>query len=198
MASMMDCPLYILTIDAKPFDELDAEKSDYITRWKEIAEHHSAEAFILKDNEKRPVAKVIAEIAREKKITQIILGQTAQSRWEQIAKGSIINSLLKEIPFVDLHIVSVSRGLRDQEGQYEKGVRAYLIKEGEKYRLVFKHTKDVEYEGIFFKDIGTDFNNGVFKFMKNKEMIHVNITEDYVTDLACNVTINEPLNEDEK
>lgn len=198
MASMMDCPLYILTIDAKPFDELDAEKSDYITRWKEIAEHHSEEAFILKDNEKRPVAKVIAEIAREKKITQIILGQTAQSRWEQIAKGSIINSLLKEIPFVDLHIVSVSRGLRDQEGQYEKGVRAYLIKEGEKYRLVFKHTKDVEYEGIFFKDIGTDFNNGVFKFMKNKEMIHVNITEDYVTDLACNVTINEPLNEDEK
>jgi len=198
MASMMDCPLYILTIDAKPFDELDAEKSDYITRWKEIAEHHSAEAFILKDNEKRPVAKVIAEIAREKKITQIILGQTAQSRWEQIAKGSIINSLLKEIPFVDLHIVSVSRGLRDQEGQYEKGVRAYLIKEGEKYRLVFKHIKDVEYEGIFFKDIGTDFNNGVFKFMKNKEMIHVNITEDYVTDLACNVTINEPLNEDEK
>ncbi len=198
MASMMDCPLYILTIDAKPFDELDAEKSDYITRWKEIAEHHSAEAFILKDNEKRPVAKVIAEIAREKKITQIILGQTAQSRWEQIAKGSIINSLLKEIPFVDLHIVSVSRGLRDQEGQYEKGVRAYLIKEGEKYRLVFKHTKDVEYEGIFFKDIGTDFNNGVFKFMKNKEMIHVNITEDYVTDLAYNVIINEPLNEDEK
>lgn len=198
MASMMDCPLYILTIDAKPFDELDAEKSDYITRWKEIAEHHSAEAFILKDNEKRPVAKVIAEIAREKKITQIILGQTAQSRWEQIAKGSIINSLLKEIPFVDLHIVSVSRGLRDQEGQYEKGVRAYLIKEGEKYRLVFKHTKDVEYEGIFFKDIGTDFNNGVFKFMKNKEMIHVNITEDYVTDLAYNVNINEPLNEDEK
>ena len=201
LANMLDCPLYILTIDPTPFDDLDAEKSDYITRWQQLAEVHSADAFILKDNEKRPVSKVIAAVAREKHITQIILGQTAQSRWEQIAKGSIINSLLKEIPFVDLHIVSVSRALRNQEGQFEKGVRAYLLKEDnhDKYRLGFSYTKDTKYEGIFFKDVGTDFNNGVFKFMKNNEMIHVCVTEDYVTDLAKTVNINTPLDtEDEQ
>ena len=59
---MLDCPLYILTIDPKPFDELDAEKSFYITSWKQLAEKHNAEEFIVLDNEKRSVTKVIAEL----------------------------------------------------------------------------------------------------------------------------------------
>ncbi len=184
IANMLDCPLYILTIDPKPFDELDAEKSFYIERWKQLADQHNAEAFIIRDNEKRPVTKVIAEIAREKHITQIILGQTAQSRWEQIARGSVINSLLREIPFIDLHIISVARSLKDEEGHFEKGVRAYLVKEGDYYRVTFIHTKNVEFEGIFFKEHGTDFNNGIFKFMKNKETLQVHVTDDLIHDLT--------------
>src|SRR4051812_5765024 len=191
IANMLDCPLYILTIDPKPFDDMDAEKSFYISSWKELAETHNAEEFIVLDNEKRPVSKVIAEVAREKHITQIVLGQTAQSRWEQMTRGSIINTLLQEIPFVDLHIISVSRSVRDQEGQFEKGVRAYLVKENEHYRLQFKHTKEAEFEGIFFKDTCTDFNNGLFKFMKNKETLYIHVTEDYVDDFT-NVKIAVP------
>jgi len=38
IANMLNCPLYILTVDPKPFDELDAEKSNYIAKWKELAE----------------------------------------------------------------------------------------------------------------------------------------------------------------
>lgn len=193
LANMLQCPLYVLSVDPKPFDELDAEKTNYITKWKQLAQHKNG-TFIMKDNEKRPIVKVIAEVAREKNITQIILGQTAQSRWEQITKGSIINSLLREIPFVDLHIISVARYLKDQEN-YEKGVRAYLIQEGDHYRLVFKHTKDVVFEGIFFKEYGTDFNNGIFKFMKDKETLQVIVHEGIVTELK-NVEIDTP-NENE-
>lgn len=196
IATMLDCPLYILTIDPKPFDELDADKSAYISKWKQIADEHSADAFILKDNEKRPVYKVIADVAREKNITQIIIGQTAQSRWEQIAKGSIINSLLREIPFVDLHIISVARYLKNPDKSYDKGVRAYLLKDGEHYRLIFKHTKDVEFEGIFFKEFGTDFNNGLFKFMKDRETLQVQVNEDIVTDLT-NVDMDTRVSDDD-
>ncbi|GIN63684.1 hypothetical protein J27TS8_36770 [Robertmurraya siralis] len=184
IANMLNCPLYILTVDPKRFDDLDAEKTNYITRWKELAEQHSAEAFILKDNEKRPVHQVIAEVAREKHVTQIIIGQTAQSRWEQIAKGSIINSLLREIPFVDLHIISVARYLKNPDKHYDKGIRAYLIKEDDHYRIIFKHTKDVEYEGIFFKELGTDFNNGIFKFIKGTETLQVHVDENIVKSLT--------------
>ncbi len=184
LAKMLDCPLYILTVDPKRFDDLDAEKTNYIARWKEIAEQHGADAFILKDNEKRPVHKVIAEVAREKNVTQIVIGQTAQSLWEQIAKGSIINALLKEIPFVDLHIISIARYLKNPDRHYEKGIRAYLVKEDDHYRIIFKHTKDVEFEGIFFKELGTDFNNGVFKFISGTETVQVQVNEDIVHSLT--------------
>lgn len=191
LARMLDCPLYILTVIPQSLEELDAEKMDYILRWQELAKELNVEEYIIKENEKRPVYKVIGEVARQKEITQIILGQTAQSRWQEITKGSIINVLLREIPFIDLHIISVARHLEDREGHYEKGVRAYLVKEGDVYRLSFNHTKDVVYEGIFFKEIGTDFNNGAFRFMSEKETIQVQVVDDYVTELK-NVHITGP------
>lgn len=183
IANMLEAPLYILTVDAKPFDEMDAEKAFYVERWKQLAEEHPSAEFIIMDNEKRPVSKVIAAVAREKHVTQIILGQTAQSRWEQITKGSLINTLLHDIPFVDLHIISVTRYIRDEEGQYQRGTRAYLTKEGNHYRLTFKHTSTVDYEGIFYKEQGTDFDNGIFRFMKDREMYHVRVTDGVVKEL---------------
>ncbi len=192
LAKLLKCPLYILTVDAKPYDELDVEKTGYIDQWKQMAEEYGATEFIIKTDEKRSATKVIAEVAREKHITQIILGQTAKSRWEEIAKGSIINILLREIPFIDLHIISVSRRLNSEENHFEKGVRAYLIQEDEKYRLCFNHAKGTIYEGLFFKEIGTDFNNGVFKFMKDGETLHVQVIDDYVTSLT-NISITDSL-----
>lgn len=179
---MLDCPLYILTVDPLPEDELDIEKSHYISTWKQLAEEHGAEEFIIKYNEKRPVAKVIGEVAKEKHITQLVLGQTAQSRWEEITKGSIINLLLHEVPFADLHIVSVARELKDQEGFFEKGIRAYLVKDKSGYKVTFKHSENDLYEGIFFKEIGTDFNNGIFKFMQGRKTVEVSISNGYVTE----------------
>lgn len=183
MATIMDCPLYILTVDPLPLDEFDAEKSAYIDRWKELAEEFDVEEFIVLDGEKRPSAKVIKEVAHEHNITQIIIGQTAQSRWEEITKGSFMNVLLREISFVDFHVVSVDRSVKDEnEDLYEKGVRAYLVKENDDFRVKFTLTKDVEYEGIFFKEIGTDFNNGVFKFFCDNKMCQVHIADDIVAD----------------
>jgi len=184
LARMLDCPLYILTIDPQPLDEMNAEKANYIEKWRRMAMANDADEFILKDNEERPVYKVIAEVARQKGITQIVIGQTVQSRWEMITKESMVNCLLREIPFVDLHIISVARYLKDPVSNYDKGVRAYLVKDAENFRLVFKHSKNVVHEGIFFKECGTDFNNGVFKFMNDKEMLHVEVVEDYVKDLT--------------
>ncbi|GGG13857.1 universal stress protein [Paenibacillus aceti] len=193
IANMLQAPLYILTIDPKPFDELDAEKIFYIEQWKEFANSHESAQFIIKDNESRPVSKVIAEVARDHNITQIILGQTAHSRWEQITKGSIINSLVRDVPFVDLHIISVARSIRDEEGIYEKGVRAYLIKDGDQYQLSFNHDKDTVYEGIFFKEVNTDFDNGIFRFMRDAETLQVLVTDGTVTELK-NVDLKTAMN----
>lgn len=145
--------------------------------------HMEVEEFIIRDNEKRPSPKVIQEVAHGLNITQIIIGQTAQSRWEEITKGSFMNVLLKEIPFVDFHVVSVARYIKDEEdGIFEKGVRAYLVTDGDSYKVSFTCAKNMCQEGIFFKEIGTDFDNGIFKFMHNNKMHQVHIQENLVTD----------------
>lgn len=183
IASLIKCPLYILTVDPQPEDEWDIEKAHYIERWRELAEEADAE-FIIKYNEKRPVARVIGEVVKQKNITQVIIGQTAHSRWEEITKRSFVNVLLSEIPFVDLHIVSVSRELKNTDGFYEKGIRAYLVAEDGRYRLCFDHASEQRiHEGIFYKEVGTDFNNGIFKFMKDGRVLEVKVVDDYVESL---------------
>ena len=181
LATLLDCPLYILTVDSKPLDAFDAEKSGYIEQWQQLTEELDIEEFIIKDNERRPIHKVITEIAMNYNITQIIVGQSAQSRWEEITKGSFINVLLKEIPFVDFHIVSVKRPSEDEIIDiFEKGVRAYLIEENKQYKVVFTCPKRVSLEGIFFKEIGTDFDNGIFKFNYTSKIFEVDVTEGLV------------------
>ncbi|EMR05043.1 Sensor protein KdpD [Bhargavaea cecembensis DSE10] len=181
MASMLNCPFYILTVDPLPFDQFDADKSEYVERWQELAEELGAQAFILRDNERLPSAKAIKEVAYDKNVTQIVIGQTAQSRWEEITRGSFINVLLREIPFADLHVVSVARNIKSvEEDMYEKGVRAYLVKDGDGYRVSFTQSKGCEFEGIFFKEMGTDFNNGIFKFMHDHKMCQVHVDDDRI------------------
>ncbi|MFC5542969.1 histidine kinase [Ureibacillus suwonensis] len=182
LASLLNCPLYILTVDSKPLDKFDAEKSGYIERWNELAKELGVEKFIIRDNEKRPIQKVIAEVAKELNVSQIIVGQSAQSRWEEITKGSLLNVLLKEIPFVDFHIVAVNPPTEDEEiGMYEKGVRAFIVPAGERYKIVFTCPKGRYIEGIFFKEIGTDFDNGIFRFSHNHKMCELKVEEDFVS-----------------
>ncbi|MGN7479164.1 histidine kinase [Solibacillus silvestris] len=181
LATLLDCPLYVLTVDSKPLDAFDAEKSGYIEQWKQLTDELEVEQFIIKDNERRPIFKVITEVAMNFNITQIIVGQSAQSRWEEITKGSFLNVLLKEIPFVDFHIVSVKRPSEDELIDiYEKGVRAYLIEENGHYKVAFTCPKIVALEGIFFKEIGTDFDNGIFKFNYNGKILEADVTEGLV------------------
>lgn len=190
LAEMTDCPLYVLTVDQLPYDEFDAEKSGYIEQWRELAEELDVDKFILKDNDKRPTVKVIKEIAYKYNITQVMIGETPQNRWEEITKGSFVNVLLRELLFTDIHIVSVDRTLSgENDGIYEKGVRGFLQKDEDGYQLSFTKSKHNRYEGVFYKEIGTDFDNGMFKFARGGKTYEVHVTENRVTE-----DIKEPPN----
>lgn len=191
LAEMIDCPFYVLTVDELPYDEFDPERSMFIDEWRELAKNLGAEAFILRDNEHRPSVKVIKEVAYKYGITQIIIGQTPQNRWEEITKGSFVGALQRELSsFIDIHIVSLDRTIRSVEGvNFEKGVRAFLLKDDEGYQLSFMKSKKNQYEGIFFKEIGTDFNNGIFKFVCKGKISEVPVIDNKVTE-----KIKEPPN----
>lgn len=166
LASMLDCPLYILTVESMPHDEFDAEKADYIEEWRQLADEIDADEFIVRDNEKRPSAKAIAEVVNKYNITQVIIGQSAKTRWEHLTKGSFIDALLKEMTFTDIHIVSVDRTIKSAEDAlFDKGLRYYLVQEKDGFKLCAHCPGEFIHEGIFYKEVGTDFNNGIFKFI---------------------------------
>lgn len=183
LSQFTNSPFYVLTVDSLSYDEFDAEKTSYVDEWRELAEQLGAEKFILRDNEPRQFVKVIKEVAYQNNITQVIIGETPQNRWEEITKGSFVNVLLRELVFIDIHIVSVDRALKTtDEAMYEKGIRGFLRKEEDEYVLTFTKSKENLFEGVFYKEIGTDFNNGMFKYVCGGKSHQVRIEEDCVAE----------------
>src|SRR6266536_2403873 len=86
-------------------------------RQREIAQHRLEEHIVLAEDlgaevirvRSSDIARTLVEVARERQITQIVLGQPARSAWEEILRGSIINRLLRMDPEVDIHLVPRAR-----------------------------------------------------------------------------------------
>jgi two-component system sensor histidine kinase KdpD len=57
----------------------------------------------------RDIARALVEVARQRQITQIVLGQPARSWWEELLRGSIVNRLLRMNTDINIHIVPRSR-----------------------------------------------------------------------------------------
>src|SRR5690606_2613962 len=124
LSQFTNSPFYILTVDPLPYEEFDAEKTQYIDRWRELAEELGAEKCILKDQYPRPIVRGIKEVAYESNNTQVIVGATPQNRGQEITRASFGNALLRELVFTDLHVVSVDRALKTRdEAVYETGIR---------------------------------------------------------------------------
>jgi two-component system sensor histidine kinase KdpD len=58
----------------------------------------------------RDIAAKLIEIAKERQVTQIVLGQPVRRRWEEMLRGSVVNRLLRLNSEIDIHIVPRSRG----------------------------------------------------------------------------------------
>lgn len=190
IANMSSCPLYVLTVSRQSEEEFDSSQQEDLLQWQTLSEELEIEKFILKTNEDRPIQQVIAEVCNELNITQVIVGQTAQSRWEEITKGSFINQLLRSLPFVDIHVVSVDREILAKDHIYEKAIRAYLVDDEGVYRVYFEVPKKFLYEGLFFKEIGTDFDNGRFKFIHENKTYEIEVDDGYIHDDKVITTIN--------
>ncbi|MCR6096135.1 sensor histidine kinase KdpD [Salipaludibacillus agaradhaerens] len=100
MANRLKAGLYILHVNKSTSSKEQIEK---IRFWKQLADQFDA-IFIQKEKD-RKVAKIITDVAKEFGITNIILGQSARTRSEEIIKGSIVNVIMRELNQIDIHIV---------------------------------------------------------------------------------------------
>ncbi|QXE01577.1 sensor histidine kinase KdpD [Terribacillus sp. DMT04] len=99
MANRLRAELYVLHISCSK--ETDEEKITYI---RGLCAKFNAH-FLLKITNKRVAHAIVAE-AKKYYITQVLLGQSARTRWEEIWKGSIVNTIMRQTRNIDVHVVA--------------------------------------------------------------------------------------------
>ena len=63
------------------------------------------------------IATEIVKFARERRVTQVILGHSDRSRWQSFLKGDIVHRLTRELRAIDLLIVASSEQAEEGAGE---------------------------------------------------------------------------------
>lgn len=184
LAGMLGAPLRVLNVEPARQETYSPEKERYMSAWRKQTEEAGGEFILRKCGGSQKTADVIAEAAKKLGVTQIIIGRASQSLWHEITHGDFVDDLLDRIGAIDLHIVAVQRYPEMLEETHEKGFPALLIKKGGRYVLSSKSegTTSVDVpgksiEGLFFRELDTDFDSGLFKIVKNGQAEYLKIVQ---------------------
>ncbi len=108
MANRLKAEFYILNVQSDDSSVIDTAIIRKVEEWKVLATQFNAK-IIFEGRKKRTPAAVIIDVAKRYSITQILLGQSARTRWDEIRKGSIVNTIMRETSNIDIHIVADGR-----------------------------------------------------------------------------------------
>lgn len=182
LARLLQCPLFVLSVIPLRENELDQAQERYMAEWQMKCDEYGA-TFIVKTNEDRKASEIIAETAKNHHITQLIIGQSGQTRWQEITRGSFVNELLNQIGETDLHIVAVQRMDDQIADTHERGIRVTVFKDGSQYLLGNKDSEgEPVIDGLFFKELNTDFDTGLLKIKTAHEIQYLKISRGKVVD----------------
>lgn len=181
LAGLLGCPLFILSVIPVPEAELDPEQERWLQQWRTISEELHA-TFIAKDSGNDKPSEVIVDTAKSLHITQLLIGQSGQTRWQEIMQGSFVNELLNRIGQIDVHIVAVQRLDEPLTNTHDRGIPVEIIKKDDRYYLSIQKSEGPTIaSGIFFKDLNTDFNNGLLKLKFDGQFQYLKVSRGEVT-----------------
>lgn len=106
LANYMNAPLFILFVK-NPDHFLSKTEALHIETCQQLCHDFNGTFLRIEDYN---VPSSIALIAEQEKITQIVIGESQQSRWKQLLKGSFTQKLMKLIwkKQIDLHIIATN------------------------------------------------------------------------------------------
>ncbi|KAM3089803.1 universal stress protein [Phormidesmis sp. 146-35] len=102
IAGYMHAPFYCLFVD-DPDRFLNKVESLHIETCERLCREFEGEFIRVAGHNK---AKAIADIARDYRITQIVIGESQRSWWKNLLHGSLTQQLLKSLKNIDVHIIS--------------------------------------------------------------------------------------------
>lgn len=105
IASYMNARLYGLFVN-DPERFLTKEEGFHVENCEKLCQEFGGE-FLRVDSQN--VAKAIADVAQEYRITQIVMGESQQSPWKLLLRGSLSQKLMRFLKNIDLHIISTDR-----------------------------------------------------------------------------------------
>jgi two-component system, OmpR family, sensor histidine kinase KdpD len=104
IAGYMNAPLY--TVFVEPPDRfLSRAESLHIETCEKLCQEFGGTFLRVRSAD---ISGAIAQVAEQKYITQIVIGESQQSRWKQMMKGSFTQNLMKLIrhKHIDLHVIA--------------------------------------------------------------------------------------------
>lgn len=104
LANQMNADLFVLFVD-NPDQFLSKTESLHIETCERLSHEFGGEFLRLQS---RDAFKTIVEVAKNQRITQIVLGETRRSRWKLLFGGSLVDRVRRSIPDIDIHIIGYS------------------------------------------------------------------------------------------
>ncbi len=101
MAQRIEAELYVIYVDIGTDEDPQDQRS--LSQNLRFAENLGAKIFRAKG---KNVAEEVAKVVREKHITQVVFGRSAQKSWKRYLYLSAIHRFLRDAPPVDVHIVT--------------------------------------------------------------------------------------------
>jgi two-component system sensor histidine kinase KdpD len=101
MSQRIDADLFVIYVDIGADDDPQDQRS--LTQNVQFAENLGAQVVRTKG---KKVAEEMAKVVREKHITQVVFGRSAQTGWRRYLYLSVIHKFLRDAPPVDVHIVT--------------------------------------------------------------------------------------------
>jgi two-component system, OmpR family, sensor histidine kinase KdpD len=107
IASYMNARFYTMFVD-HPDRFLTKAESLHVETCERLCEEFSGEFLRVKSTD---VAEMIAQVAQEQRITQIVIGESQQSRWRHWLRGSFTQRIMRRIwqKRIDLHVIATDK-----------------------------------------------------------------------------------------
>ncbi len=102
ISGYMHAPFYCLFVD-DPDRFLNKSESLHIETCERLCQEFGGRFVRVSGHNK---ARAIADVANDYRITQIVIGESQQSRWKVFLRGSLTQQLLKSLKNIDVHIIS--------------------------------------------------------------------------------------------
>jgi two-component system sensor histidine kinase KdpD len=105
MAGRLNTDWYVVYVETpgEAPHRIDAENQRHLLENMEKARELGAEVVRLKSDDP---ASAILEFARSHRVSDLIVGRTAQPRWRQLLRRSVLQRLVEESAGMDVHVVS--------------------------------------------------------------------------------------------